>query len=112
MDRITKKLRLLTYNIHNGVGRDRRYELERIARVLEAEAPDLVALQEVDKLLPRTNGDDQARALAEALGMHYLHCETCCLNGGAFGIAVLSRFPLVHNERYDITHVSSKEARY
>ena len=35
-------MRMLSYNIHKGIGgRDRRYRLERIIRVIEDENPDL-----------------------------------------------------------------------
>ena len=43
-------MRLLSYNIHKGIGgRDRRYRLERIIQVIADEHPDLVCLQEVDR---------------------------------------------------------------
>ena len=41
-------LRLATYNIHSGIGRDRRRDLGRIAQVIGELAADVVALQEVD----------------------------------------------------------------
>ena len=42
-------MRLLSYNIHKGIGgRDRRYRLERIIQVIEHENPDLICLQEVE----------------------------------------------------------------
>ena len=50
-------MRLLTYNIHKGIGgRDRRYSLERIIDVIEAENPDLICLQEVDRHVRRSMG--------------------------------------------------------
>ena len=42
--------RILTYNIHSGRGADGRLDLGRIVSVIAAAAPDIVALQEVDKL--------------------------------------------------------------
>ena len=61
-------MRLLSYNIHKGIGgRDRRYRLERIIQVIEAENPDLICLQEVDRHVARTRHDDQPRKLSEAL---------------------------------------------
>ena len=56
-------MRLLTYNIHKGIGgADRRYRLERILQVIAAEEPDIVCLQEVDRnlspqQLPRSTDD-------------------------------------------------------
>ena len=97
-------IRLMTYNIHHGKGIDGRYKLSRICRIISDQAPDIVALQEVDCGVPRTRGDDQTRQLAEALGMHCLHCTTHKIKGGDYGIAVLSRFPLLTDQRYDLTH--------
>ena len=60
-------MRLLSYNIHKGIGgRDRRYRIERIIRVIEEESPDLVCLQEVDRNVRRSRHDDQPRRFAEA----------------------------------------------
>ena len=40
--------RILTYNVHSCVGSDRRLDVGRVADVIAAEAPDIVALQEID----------------------------------------------------------------
>ena len=59
---------LLSYNIHKGIGgRDRRYRLDRIIHVIQAEDPDFICLQEVDRHLPRSRHDDQPHKLSEAL---------------------------------------------
>ena len=61
-------MRLLSYNIHKGIGgRDRVYRLERIIQVIEAEHPDFICLQEVDRHVARSRHDDQPRKLSEAL---------------------------------------------
>jgi len=106
------QLKLLTYNIHYGIGRDGRYDLTRIERVLREERPHVVALQEVDNGLPRSHHQHQARVLAESLAMDFFYCVTQPLNGGEFGIAVLSAFPIVRNHRHNITHPTSREPRY
>jgi len=61
--------RILTYNVHRCVGADRRLDVARVAQVIAAEAPDIVALQEVDVGRARTDGVDQAHGLAKRLGM-------------------------------------------
>src|SRR5665213_1819190 len=61
-------MKLLTYNIHKGVGADRRYRLERVIAVIKAEAPDLICLQEVDRNVRRSRRDDQPALLADKLG--------------------------------------------
>ncbi|MFN5756450.1 MAG: endonuclease/exonuclease/phosphatase family protein, partial [Planctomycetia bacterium] len=48
-------MRLLSWNIHKGIGgRDRRYSLARIIDCIEAENPDIICLQEVDRLVRRS----------------------------------------------------------
>jgi endonuclease/exonuclease/phosphatase family metal-dependent hydrolase len=109
---MTTQLKLLTYNIHYGIGRDGRYQLGRIERILREEQPHIVALQEVDNGLPRTKYDNQSRILADSLGMDFFHCVTRRIDGGDFGITVLSAFPILRNHRHDITHPTSREPRY
>lgn len=61
------------YNIRHGLGCDGRLDLERIARVIEREAPDLVGLNEVDVRFHRRSAfADQLGWLAERLGMESL----------------------------------------
>ena len=73
---ITKRLKLMTYNIHSGVGVDHRYDLGRIRRVLDAERPDIVALQELECGNGRTSFDDQPSALAKDLALTSSFCAT------------------------------------
>jgi endonuclease/exonuclease/phosphatase family metal-dependent hydrolase len=108
--RVGRSIRLMTYNIHNGIGRDRIYDLRRIEAVIRSEAPDIVALQEVDRGMARSRFDDQARLLGEALGMYAVHCITLEKERGGFGNALLSRFPLLLNRRYDLTHPAGRAA--
>ena len=89
-------MRVLTYNIHRGIGgRDHRYRLERIVRVIEHEAPDLVCLQEVDRNLRRSGHDDQPSLLAEAFqATGVLFQPNVTLGQGCYGNLLLSRWPL------------------
>jgi endonuclease/exonuclease/phosphatase family metal-dependent hydrolase len=87
-------LRVLTYNIHHGEGTDGKIDLERIAKIIQAEKPDLVALQEVDQRTKRSGGVDQAGRLAELTGMHGTFGKAMDFQGGAYGVATLSRWPL------------------
>jgi endonuclease/exonuclease/phosphatase family metal-dependent hydrolase len=40
-------VRVLTWNIHSGIGPDGRYDLERVVRLVQRHEPDIVALQEI-----------------------------------------------------------------
>ena len=50
----TDTLRILVYNTHHGEGTDGVLDLERIGRLINEVAPDLVALKEIDRLTERT----------------------------------------------------------
>src|SRR5690242_7717165 len=99
-----KKLKVMTYNIHSGIGRDRRYQLDRIAALIQEEAPHIVALQEVNRGMTVTRRDDQPRVLADMLGMNEYFCKTSVRSGGEWGIALLSPFTLVHRREFDLSY--------
>src|SRR4051812_15481445 len=63
-------LRVLTYNIHHGEGRDGQFDLPRLADVMKRAEPDLVALQEVDISTERSDGVNQLAELERLTGMH------------------------------------------
>lgn len=88
------ELRVFSYNIHHGVGLDGKLDLNRIAEVIRKQKPDLVALQEVDRKVPRSGGVDQAAALAKLLGMHHAYGKCIDLDGGEYGNAILSKYPI------------------
>ena len=87
-------MRLLSYNIHKGIGTDRRYRLDRVVAVIEAEAPDLICLQEVDRNARRTRHDDQPALLAEKLRAAAQFYQLNAPHGeGGYGNLLLSRWP-------------------
>ena len=88
------ELRILSWNLHHGVGEDNKLDLERIAKVISEQKPDLVALQEVDRKCGRTKGVDQAAELARLTGMQMAFGKAMDFDGGAYGQAILSRFPI------------------
>lgn len=90
-------MRLLSYNIHKGVGGlDRRYDLQRIVDVIRAEEPDLVVLQEVTKHARKYRHDDQGALLAERLNASaHLHQVNVHYRQGGYGNLLLSRWPLL-----------------
>jgi len=88
-------MRLLSWNIHKGIGgRDRRYALSRIIDCIEAENPDVICLQEVDRLVRRSHFDDQPRLLARYFRCHSVFQATVAVGDGGYGNLVLSRWPV------------------
>lgn len=107
-----RRLTLLTYNIHSGVGLDKRYDLGRIRRVLNEERPDIAALQELECGSGRTALDDQAAVLARDLSLTTSFCATRAAGAGTFGIGILTAFPILRQQQYDLSYGTEREPRY
>ena len=88
------RLRVLTYNIHHGEAMDGKFDYERLASVITALAPDVVALQEVDRGTKRSAGADQAALLAKLTRTKSVFGNALYFQGGEYGDAILSRFPM------------------
>jgi endonuclease/exonuclease/phosphatase family metal-dependent hydrolase len=86
--------RLATYNTHGCSGTDGRISPRRIARVLSAHTPDIVALQELDLGRRRSRSEDQASIIAAELGLNVVFCPTVTLGNEHYGHALLSRWPI------------------
>ena len=86
--------RVMTYNIHHGAGVDGKVDLQRIADLIKREQADIVALQEVDKGVQRTARRDCPAELAALTGMSCVFSNNFHFQGGEYGNAVLTRFPI------------------
>lgn len=105
------RLRVISYNIHKCIGGiDRRYQPERVISTLAHYAPDIVMLQEVDAGARRSRGDMQCELLGEALGLRHRcwYPNLTLRRGGAYGNAVLSRFPCRQHANLDLSLAGRK----
>lgn len=103
------RFRLLTWNIHAGIGPDRRYDLDRIIALIQRHEPDIVALQEVD-----SRGRSHALpldALREALGHHAAEARTIVAPDGHYGHVLMSRWPMRTTMLHDLS-VNRREPRF
>lgn len=104
---IAPDLRVMTFNIQSG-----RQGLDEVAALIREHAPDVVALQEVDKGTRRSSGADQAEGLARLTGMqHFAHFRAATLHGGDYGVAVLSRHPIIEAKRFSLPTPRGLESR-
>ncbi|AZO65629.1 MULTISPECIES: endonuclease/exonuclease/phosphatase family protein [unclassified Mesorhizobium] len=62
-------MKLVTYNVHYGVGLDGRYDVGRIADAVRG--ADVIALQEVSRNNPNNGGRDMVAELGEALPEYF-----------------------------------------
>jgi endonuclease/exonuclease/phosphatase family metal-dependent hydrolase len=103
-------MRVLSYNIHKGIGgRDQLYSMERVIEVIEAENPDLICLQEVDRNVRRSHFDDQPRQLAQYFHAadHMFQLNVALKNGG-YGNLLLSRWPFRSHHQISLRFRSRK----
>lgn len=94
---------VVSYNIHRGVGLDRRLDLDRIADVIAEVSPDIVGLQEVVRDAGSAHAD-QAAYLAGRLGMTLVMGVVRAHGKGTFGNAVLTRLGVLGSATCDLSH--------
>lgn len=101
----------MCYNIHHGEGLDGKVDLERIARLIRDARADLVALQEVDRGVARTQQRDLPAELAKLTGLTVRFDRNISHQGGDYGNAVLSRFPIVRAQNTPLRMLGEGEQR-
>lgn len=97
-------LRVLTYNIYHGEAADGSVDMDRLASIINEVKPDLVALQEVDKNTQRTGGIDITAELSRRTGLKGYFVKHRDFQGGEYGNAILSRFPVRELESIEGFH--------
>ena len=93
----TQALKVMTFNTHhcNPPSDAKLIDVKGIAEAIKSGHPDLVALQEIDVNVGRSgNIDEAAQIAAIAEFKYYYFAKTIDLEGGQYGIAMLSKFPL------------------
>ena len=87
-------VRVLVYNIHAGKDAGGVDNLERVADIVRTTGADVALLQEVDSGTRRSGSVDQPAVLAKLTGLHAAFGRTLDYQGGGYGIAILSRWPI------------------
>jgi endonuclease/exonuclease/phosphatase family metal-dependent hydrolase/uncharacterized membrane protein YidH (DUF202 family) len=95
-------LRVMTYNIHQGVDADLRMDLEAIAGVIAAESPDVVVLNEINRARATNGFVDTLPLISHRLGMRYVFGAN--YQDGQYGNAILSRYPILAWDNIHFTH--------
>lgn len=85
------KIRILSYNIRNGIGMDEVPDYDRITHAIRRIDPECVALQELDSATERSQGKVVLDELAKKLGMYASYGASIDYRGGKYGIGILSK---------------------
>ncbi len=105
------QIRCVTYNIYHGEDMNGESNLTAVASILDSVSADLVALQEVDKNVNRSHNIDIAAELGRLTGMHSFFGKAMDYDGGEYGEAILSRFPILDSANYALPHSPGHEPR-
>lgn len=100
-----------TFNIRHGRGRDGRVNLVRTAASIRATRADLIALQEVDRFSPRSDGADQPEELERLTGLRFTFLPTVIRGDSEYGIALGYHGSLESVEGMDLPRVAGEEPR-
>ena len=103
----SKALRVATWNIRAALSAP----VDELAAELRSMKADIAGLQEVDFRARRSGLTEQAPALATALAAHYVFAASIEYDGGDYGLALLSNWPLVEVRRHRLDPVGVGEPR-
>jgi endonuclease/exonuclease/phosphatase family metal-dependent hydrolase len=101
------RVRVVTWNIAAALSAP----VGAIAGDLQAMQADVIALQEVDVGTRRTGFVDEPAVLATALGFQFAFAASIKWDGGDYGLAVLSRWPLTDVRRHRLSVIEPAEPR-
>ena len=104
-----RSLRVLVYNIHAGKDAAGVDNLQRVAALVAETGADVALLQEVDRGTQRSGGVDQVAELRRLTGFHGAFGRTLDYQGGQYGIAILSRWPILSDSMIQLPVVPPQE---
>jgi len=104
------EITVMSYNIHTGKGMDGDFSLERIAGEIQKAGADITGLQEVDRQTLR-NPLDEPAILEDLTGQSCVFSRNLDFQGGEYGIAVLTRFPILDRRSIHFPVIEGREPR-
>ena len=104
-------VRVMSYNIHHAEGIDGKLDVERIARVIIDAKADIVGLQEVERGTERIQRRDLPAELAKLTGLTARFDKNIPHQGGEYGNAVLSRYPIKQAKNTHLKSFANGEQR-
>jgi endonuclease/exonuclease/phosphatase family metal-dependent hydrolase len=109
---VNRPLRLVTFNIKNGLGKDGVVDNDRLAEVCDGLHADVLALQEVDSGAERSGLANQAAVIAKKCGLSYFYAPAFELKaGGRYGNALLARGEIDTREVLELPVAPDRQPR-
>ena len=105
-----RSVTLLTFNVHHCEGLDGHIDIDRVVAAIREADPDVVALQELDRGLPRSAEVDQPAVLAEALDLQLDFPPSLTRRKGDYGLAVASTGPFT-SDKVPLPQLGEEEPR-
>lgn len=110
--RAAGQIKVMSYNVHhcNPPSKNDVIDIDAIAKTIARENPDLVALQEIDVNVNRSGKKDQLHEIAARAGYEFFYFSKAIdYDGGDYGVAILSRYPLSETQTFRLpTEASTK----
>lgn len=110
-DQTSTTIRVLTFNILHGATTKGDFNLDKLASIINETNPDLVALQEVDYKTKRARNYDLATELGWRTKMSSLFGKAMNFDGGAYGVGILSKQPIIASRNIPLPSTHGNEPR-
>lgn len=91
------RVKVMCFNIRMS-GEKTGYNAQPFADLILKHNPDVVALQEVDYNVSRSGSKDLLTEIASLTGMFPLFAKAIEIGGGEYGVAVLSKYPVIASQ--------------
>ena len=95
--------RIVTYNIHSEIGRDKKHDYKRIGQFLASSGADVVLLQEMDTRPPERDTAQDVRDICAENTFKLIPSPAIREADGWYGNAILTRYDVLSNDRVDVS---------
>lgn len=95
--------RVISYNIHSGVGTDKRQDYRRIGSYLAEQRADIVMLQEMNTRSPERDTRTDIRDICADKVFELVPSPALEESTGWYGNALLTRFPVLEHHTLDVS---------
>jgi endonuclease/exonuclease/phosphatase family metal-dependent hydrolase len=102
---------VLTFNIHHGANSKEHNTIVQIGRLIREYKPDIIALQEVDSVTTRSRGQEHLGQLSRLTSMYPLYGSAIDFQGGKYGTAILSKYPIIASQKMMLPNPDKTEQR-